>query len=110
LGLGFSDWHGPARPARGPGHAVPIWVVPGTGPGRAGPGRAARLLIYNESRGLAGLSFIVPSLVLCDSDRVELYRSSLARIQRNVRNDRCALPVSETEREKERLERDAIWN
>jgi hypothetical protein len=31
------DYAGPARPARGPGRAVPIWVV---------PGRAVRLLIY----------------------------------------------------------------
>jgi hypothetical protein len=40
LGLwpGTQDCAGPARPARGPGRAVPIWAVPGMGPGRAGPG------------------------------------------------------------------------
>jgi hypothetical protein len=52
LGLGFSGWPGPKNgpkgrawasgqtrrtvQARGPDRAVPIWAVPGTGPGRAG--------------------------------------------------------------------------
>jgi hypothetical protein len=40
LGLwpGTQDCAGLVRSARGPGRAVPIWVVPGPGPGHAGPG------------------------------------------------------------------------
>ena len=59
LGLwpGTQDCAGPARSARGPGRAVPFWAVPGTGPGRAGPGGPfAHLYIYHTVCLLALIS------------------------------------------------------